>query len=368
MDRSTAIVFAAVAAACAALLSFVFSFASRAIARRGKFVDQPTGGRKIHQHAIPLLGGAGIALAILLSVVALSVSGFGTAVFVGLHVSQIVGYLGGIFILLVGGAFDDRHPLHPKFQVLFPILASFAVIAGGIGIVQVTHPALHTGFSLVWWQWSLSVGRQTMIVSLPSDFITLAWLLVATYATKLLDGLDGLVTGLTVIGAGLVSSLSLSSAYFQPAVGILSAIVGGSFAGFLPSNVHPAKQFLGESGATIAGFSLGVLAILSSAKIAIALAVLAIPIADATLVVIGRVRRGAPWYQGDDTHLHFRLLRAGLPHRVTVLLLWGISLSAGILALGLQTRGKLFLVTALVALTAVGSYVAGLRARNNQRT
>ncbi|MFZ2804276.1 MAG: MraY family glycosyltransferase [Patescibacteria group bacterium] len=367
MDRETTILFAGIVALCAAVLSYGLSFVSRAVARRWKFIDEPKGGRKIHQTAIPLLGGLGIAFAILSVVILVRLSNLGDGVLLGLRMGQIAGYLAGVIVLLLGGAFDDRHPLAPKVQILFPIIAALCVIASGTGIIQVTQPTLGTGFSLVWWQWSWQIGSHAIRLSLPSDIITLVWILVATYATKVLDGLDGLVTGLTVIGAGMVSSLSLSPAYFQPAVGVLSAIVGGAFAGFLPSNIHPAKQFLGESGATIAGFSLGVLAILSSAKIAIALAVLAIPIADAIFVVIGRVRRGVPWYQGDDTHLHFRLLRAGVPHGVAVLLLWGISLSAGIVALGLQTRGKLFLVAALVVLAAVGSYAAGLLAARRPR-
>jgi hypothetical protein len=138
---------------------------------------------------------------------------------------------------------------------------------------------------------------------------------------------------------------------------VLAAVVGGAFLGFLPHNISPAKQFLGEAGATMAGFSLGVLALLSSAKIAIALSVLAIPIADVVFVVLGRLYRGEPWYRGDMTHLHFRLLRAGLSQQAAVWTLWLVSLFAGIAALGLQTRGKIFLVTSLVVATALASRV-----------
>jgi UDP-GlcNAc:undecaprenyl-phosphate GlcNAc-1-phosphate transferase len=192
---------------------------------------------------------------------------------------------------------------------------------------------------------------------LPAHLITFVWLLVATYATKVLDGLDGLVTGQTVIGAALVGALTLTTTYFQPGVSVLAAVVGGAFLGFLPHNISPAKQFLGEAGATMAGFSLGVLALLSSAKIAIALSVLAIPIADVVFVVLGRLYRGEPWYRGDMTHLHFRLLRAGLSQQAAVWTLWLVSLFAGIAALGLQTRGKIFLVTSLVVATALASRV-----------
>jgi UDP-GlcNAc:undecaprenyl-phosphate GlcNAc-1-phosphate transferase len=187
--------------------------------------------------------------------------------------------------------------------------------------------------------------------------------MVATYATKVMDGLDGLVTGITVIGAAMVGALTLSPAYFQPGVSLLSGMIGGSFFGFLPRNFYPARQFLGEVGSTVAGFSLGFLAIVSSAKIAIALAVLAIPIADIARVAVGRIRRGvAPW-KGDDTHLHFRLLQSGLSQRKAVIFLWAVSLVAGLAALSLQTKGKLFLVGCLVIFTFSVAWLTHRRMR-----
>jgi UDP-GlcNAc:undecaprenyl-phosphate GlcNAc-1-phosphate transferase len=354
MNRLFAILFALGLGTGTALVSWLLSFISIAQARKRGAIDQPSGGRKIHAYPIPFFGGLGIAAALCLSVWLAWAVGVLQG---GLLSQQIAGFVVGVLILAIGGALDDMHPQPPHVQIVFPILASLVVIASGTGIVQITQP---TGgaLSLVWWK----AGP----VSLPSDIITFAWLIIATYSTKILDGLDGLVTGLTVIGASLVGALSLSIPFFQPAVGILSGIIGGAFLGFLPRNINPAKQFLGEAGSTIAGFSLGVLAILSSAKIAIALSVLAIPIADATFVVFGRVRRGVPWYRGDDTHLHFRLLRAGLSHRSVVFVLWGVSLLAGILALTLQTKGKLFLVSGLIVLAALASYVAGWKAKSRQ--
>ncbi len=339
-------------AAVAALLSYIASLKSTALAWKYHAVDEPKGGRKIHRTAIPQWGGLGItAVLVFLGILMFQWAPWSSD-FVRLR--QLAGFLLGVIILAIGGALDDKTPQKPSRQILFPALASIMVIASGTGIIQVTNPFHLGGLPLVWWQ---GYG-----LSLPSDLITFAWLMVATYATKIQDGLDGLVTGLAVIGSALVGALSLSLAFFQPVVAILSAIVGGSFLGFLPRNINPAKQFLGEAGSTIAGFSLGVLAILSSAKLAIALCVLAIPIADVALVVLGRLRRGAPVFQGDNTHLHFRLLRAGLGQKSAVRLLWCVSLLAGILALTLQTRGKIFIVIALVVFTALASFIAGIKA------
>jgi UDP-GlcNAc:undecaprenyl-phosphate GlcNAc-1-phosphate transferase len=352
MDPALAIQAAVSLGIIAAGCTWMISPLTSRLAKRTGAVDAPTGGRKIHDKIMPLWGGLGVAAAIVAGIGALAATGALDQL--QLSVRSLIGIVAGISILLIGGLLDDRKPLSPAIQIFFPIAAALAAILGGVGIVQVTNPTGTGGLSLVWWQ---GFG-----LSLPSDILTFLWLLIATYSLKVLDGLDGLVAGLAVIGAGLVGALSLSPAYYQPGVGILSGIVGGAFAGFLPTNAHPAKQFLGESGSTIAGFLLGVLAILSSAKIAIALAVLAIPIADVALVIFGRIRRGVPWYRGDDSHLHFRLLKAGVPHKVAVWLYWAVALFAGVLALGLQTKGKYFLIVALIVLAAAASVIAGQRA------
>lgn len=342
-----------VAAGFAAVLSYLLAIASSRLAARWGAVDQPTGGRKIHTKPVPLFGGFGIGLAILSTLFLLDVNGF----LPGVAPLQLIGFAIAVAILCVGGMLDDRFPRPPAVQFVFPLLACLVVLATGTGIIQVTNLSGPGGFSLRWWSFD------PLNISLPADLLTVAWLLFATYATKFLDGLDGLVAGMAVIGAGIVGALTLSPAYFQPGVAALAAAVGGPFLGFLPRNIHPAKQFLGEAGSTLAGFTLGFLAIVSSAKVAVALAVLAIPLADAALVVFGRIRRGAKPWVGDDTHLHFRLLRAGTPYRTAVALLWAASFTAGVIALGLQTRGKIFLVVSLIMLTAFVSWMLNRMAR-----
>jgi UDP-GlcNAc:undecaprenyl-phosphate GlcNAc-1-phosphate transferase len=166
-----------------------------------------------------------------------------------------------------------------------------------------------------------------------------------------------------VIGAVLIALLALTTRYFQPDVAILALMIAGAFLGFLPINFHPAKQFLGESGATLAGFSLGFLSILGGAKLATGLMALGFPLMDAAFVVLGRVSRGAPFWKGDDTHLHFKLLKAGLSQRQTVFLIWGVSLLTGLAALGLQSAGKAALIVWLFAVVLGLSAWAGSRAK-----
>ena len=353
-----AVVFS-VAVVVAVVLSWVLAFYSRRMAWRFKALSYPDERRK-QATPMPQWGGLGICLTIIILIGLLDGAGFLEQT--GLDSLQLTGFLIGLIVLLVGGMVDDKKSLPAHIQIIFPIVAALIVLATGTSIIQVTNPLDARGFSLMWWSRDL-VAWLPGVTSFPGDLMTLAWMIVATYTMKILDGLDGLVDGLTVIGAGLVAALSFSPAYYQPAVATISGIVGGAYLGFLPHNRHPAKQYLGEAGSLIAGFSLGFLAILSTAKIAIALAVLAIPITDLFLVALGRIRRGEPWYKGDRTHLHFRLLSAGVPHRIAVYLLWAVSLAAGVIALTLQTQGKIFLVVALVVTAALSSYVAGYKSK-----
>ncbi len=354
MSHEAAYFYVAAIAILVAVFTYVASRASSKLATSLGAVDQPSGGRKIHRVPIPLLGGAGIVVTMIVCIAVI----FSLGLLPNVSPTQIIGFVIALIILCVGGALDDIRPQPPLRQLIFPVLASLVIIASGTGIIQVTSLTEPSGFSLVWWQYKFSVlSSQYSVVSFPADLITLLWLLFATYSTKLLDGLDGLVAGIAVIGSSMVGALTLSSAYFQPGVAALAATVGGAFLGFLPRNVHPAKQFLGEAGSTVAGFSLGFLAIVSSAKIAIALAVLAIPIADAIFVVIGRIRKGQSPLKGDASHLHFRLLNAGASHKTAVYLLWSASFIAGLVALSLQTKGKIFLVGALIALTGLFSWL-----------
>lgn len=332
-----------------ALASFVAAFASRALALRLRVLDEPKGGRKIHREPIPLLGGVGI------GVVLVACFGFllwllaNALIDPDRHVGAlpILGFLNGIVILLIGGILDDRYDLRPRVQIVFPVLAAISVVMSGTTIGEVTNWAGGAPISL---------GRFGM----PFAF---AWIMVVTYAIKFFDGLDGLVSGQVVIGATLIALLSLTTPYYQPIVAFMAVIVAGLYLGFLPHNFHPAKQFLGESGSLIAGFSLAFLSIVGGAKLATGLMALGFPLVDAVFVVIGRLSRGASPFKGDDTHLHFKLLRAGLSQRQVVFLIWGLSGATGAAALGLQSVGKAALLVWIILAVLGLSAWAGWRSK-----
>ncbi len=334
VDQTNVLLFGGIAT----IASYVIAFFSRHFARRFNAVDQPTGGRKIHERPIPLFGGLGIGLVMIVCV--LTVVSFSISYGRNISSEQLIGFVVGAGILVIGGLLDDLFDLNPRVQIIFPIFASISVVLSGTNVDFITNWTGGAPISLGW-------------VSGP---ITFAWLLLVTYAMKFLDGLDGLVTGQTIIGASLLVLLSLATPYYHPTVAVLAAIVAGAYLGFLPHNFHPAKQFLGESGSTLAGFALGFLSIIGGAKLATGLMALGFPLVDASVVILGRLAHGRSPFRGDNTHLHFKLLRSGLSQRKTVLLLWALSLGFGIAAFGLQTKGKIILLLVLALVTAVASY------------
>lgn len=337
--------------AAIALAYFLSPLVMRA-ARAAGAVDRPVSGRKIHRVPTALWGGLVTGAVIIAGLLLLLPFVEGR----DLHAMQLVGFAAAILVLLAGGMLDDRFGLPPAVQFLFPLVAALIVIGTGSGITQVTNPSGPGAISLAWSRFSLG----PFAVSWPADLITVAWLLTVTYAMKFLDGLDGLVAGMTVIAAALIAVLAASHAYFQPLVAVLALVVAGAYLGILPRN-REGSLFLGEAGSTIAGFSLGVLAVISGAKVATAATALAIPLVDIAFVVGARLFAGQSPFRGDSRHLHFQLLKAGLSPRAAARLIWGVALTFGLLALTLQTRGKLFLLGGLVVLTGVISVIAWKR-------
>lgn len=349
------------------IISFLLTPAVIRIARRFGIVDVPSEARKIHGVPIPLLGGLAIYATIILVVGAILI--FWPTVFApAIPFKSLLGVLLGGLILMVGGVLDDRYRFAPKQQIVFPIIAALIIVASGVGIREVTNPFGGT-LSLVLWErvlfWWNGVGYR---LTLPADVLTFVWLMGMMYTTKFLDGLDGLVSGLTVIGAFMVFLLTMTTQWFQPSVGVLAIIVAGAFCGFLFWQFNPAKIFLGEGGSLLAGFFLGILAIISGGKIATTLLVLGIPVLDAAWVIVRRTfwEKKSPTV-ADRKHLHFRLLEAGLSHRQAVLVLYAFATLFGALTLVLQSKEKLVALGVLVVLMIVGASLLVVVGRRRSR-
>lgn len=298
-------------------------------------VDRPTQKRKIHKKNIPLAGGLAIFLTFFLFIF--------WALFIGKNIGtditshHIWGIFFGGLILMIGGLLDDKYTLSPGKQIWFPVLASIVVLGFGIGLESVTSPF---GGALLLDTFSFSLfGLGNFLVL--ADILVFFWLMSMMFTTKLLDGMDGLSTGIVTIGAIVVFFLSQQPQWFQPEVSLFATIFIASCLGFLVWNFHPAKVFLGEGGSLFIGFILGIMAIISGSKIATTLLVMAIPMLDVIRVIILRLKKKKSIFVGDSEHLHFRLLNSGLGQRQAVLLLYSIAFVFGISTLFLQTNQKL---------------------------
>ncbi len=330
--------------ALAFFISFVATFLVSRIAYRRNIVDVPDSDRRFHKNPTPTLGG--IAIYASFFVVVLTMGVFNGYLLDGnIPIRVLIGILAGGFILMVGGYLDDRYRLPAKYSVVFPVLACLTVVSSGIKAVSI-----HSPFSgdVVLLENALWFG-----LPIASGIVVFLWTLTLTYTTKLLDGMDGLVTGISAIGALVLFALSLSPEVNQPQTALLAITLCGSFLGFLILNTYPAKIFLGESGSTFAGFMLAILAIVSGGKIATAILVMGIPLLDAIWVILQRIFNKQSPFQGDRRHLHFRLTEIGFSEAQAVLFLYALTGIFGATALFLQSMGKLIALAVLVVVMIV---------------
>lgn len=327
------------------LLSFCLTFVVKNVALAMGIVDRPGGNRKIHKRQIPLLGGFAIFLSFFL-VLFLVKDNLLLGDLGGRH---WLGVFAGAILLMIGGYLDDRYELKAKYAIIFPVLASLLVVAGGVEIEKITNPlGGYIYFDTIKIP-ILNINGLWYYFVLFSDLLIFAWLLGMMYTTKLLDGIDGLVTGVVAIGAFIIFLFTTSDQYYQGDIALASIILCAACVGFLVFNWHPASIFLGEGGSLLLGFILGVLAIISGGKIAIALLVMGIPIMDVAWVIFRRVREGKnPFKFADRKHLHHRLLSLGIGQKKTVLVYYLFASGFGLCALFLQSIGKVFALGALL--------------------
>ncbi len=247
--------------------------------------------------------------------------------------------LGGAIIALVQSV-DDLRPLPFWAQGIGHLLAAGALVSGGTAITFVGNPL-----------WP-HLGEQYFhfdAVPYLSEAFTIIWIFALINVVDWLDGLDGLAAGVGIIASFAIAAISILLG--TPATAVLGVILAGALIGFLPLNFFPAKIYLG-GGAFLLGYLLAGLSIFSGAKTGTALLVLAVPIIDALLVIFSRIRSGKSPFQGDHSHLHHRLMKAGLSHPQIVLLEWGVVATLAATAVILRGFAKLAAV-GLVFLAAL---------------
>lgn len=339
--------------ALAFVIAFVATFLVSRMARRRKILDVPDFDRKFHRQPTPTLGGIAIFASFFLVTLFLGVFG-GYLLNGNIPLKVLIGIWAGGAILMIGGYLDDRYRLPPWYSVVFPIIASLAIVTAGVKAVSIHNP--------------LS-GEIILLTPIISGLAVFAWTMTMTYTTKLLDGMDGLVSGISAIAALILFGISLTPQVRQEQTALLAIIFAGSLFGFLILNFYPAKIFLGEGGSTFAGFMLAVLAVVSGGKIATALLVMGIPLLDMVWVVVQRLVKGQSPFSGDRKHLHYKLTEIGFSQPQAVLFLYALSGIFGLSAFFLQSRGKLvaLIFMFIVMLAIVASVLGVIRSKGENR-
>lgn len=294
---------------CSIVVSFIISVCVTPIvikiAKKKGIVAKP-GGRRIHDHEIPLMGGIGIYLGMLITNLMVAIAFF----FIeklsinSVYMHQLWGVLIGATFIAIMGIIDDKFELKGKIQLLIMIIAGFILAIFNIRITYLSNPLPNVDTSIitpVFW----------------GVLITVIWTVMVTKAVDCIDGMDGLCAGFAAITAFTFTIMAVYKTHVHAVnpflIPITSSLVGGAL-GFLVYNFHPAKIFMGTIGSQLIGFSLAAISIMGAYKITVIgilapILILSIPVFDTTYVVLKRVAEGRKMDDADKTHIHHRLIK-----------------------------------------------------------
>ncbi|MGN4126639.1 glycosyltransferase family 4 protein [Lysinibacillus sphaericus] len=339
------------------IAAFVASILLTPLVKRLAFrigaVDAPNY-RKVHAKIMPRLGGLAIFLAFLIGVAMLYP--FLINALPRLNISEygLIAIIIGAAIIVATGVVDDMREISAKAKMLGQLIAALIVIfVGGIQIDYINLPFIG----------ELDFG----FLSIP---LTILWIVGITNAINLIDGLDGLAAGVSSIA--LITLAGMAIIMNNMFVLAIAAILAAATIGFLFYNFHPAKIFMGDTGALFLGFMISVLALLGFKNVTfisliIPVIMLGVPISDTFFAIVRRVRMKKKWSDPDKSHLHHRLLDMGFTHRQTVLIIYGIAMMFGLAAI-IFSMAKLWGAILLIAviLTAIEIFVEviGLAGKN----
>ncbi|MBI2621126.1 MAG: undecaprenyl/decaprenyl-phosphate alpha-N-acetylglucosaminyl 1-phosphate transferase [Candidatus Levybacteria bacterium] len=244
------------------------------------------------------------------------------------------------FIALVTGVLDDKYDLSPYLRFIINIICALIIVAAGVSINFITNP-----LGGILYLDEIRIG----VIAL-SDVAAILWIVWVMNMLNWSKGVDGQMPGIVAISAIFIGILSMRFGVgdiLTQTTTSLSFIIAGASLGFLIYNFHPAKIFPGY-GATSIYLLLAVVSILSSAKLATAILVMGVPLADGAFTIIRRIITGRSPFWHDKKHLHHLLLSTGAGQRQIALFYWIISAIFGALALILSSRGKIFAIIMLV--------------------
>lgn len=328
------------------IVAFISSILLTPLVKRLAFkigaVDAPNY-RKVHSRIMPRLGGLAIYLSFLIGLVILRPESEYTLAIVL-----------AATVIIITGILDDMYEISAKAKMLGQLVAAFIIVFfGGIQIEMINLP-----FGGI-----MDFGY----LSIP---LTILWIVGITNAINLIDGLDGLAAGVSTIA--LVTIAIMAIIVPNPLVLALAALLAFSTLGFLFFNFHPAKIFMGDTGALFLGFMIAVFSLLGFKNITVVsfiipVIMLGVPISDTFFAIVRRVRNKQKWSDPDKSHLHHRLLDIGFSHKQTVLIIYGIAAMFGLFAIIFSMAkiwGAILLVTVILVALELFVEIIGLAGKN----
>ena len=311
--------------------------------RRWGLVDRPDSAHRLHERPVPNGGGVAVALAYVLSyAVLLSLPlRAGIAVEGGLPLTWRL--LPSAIVVLAVGFLDDILGLRPWQKLLGQVAAAAGAFWAGVHLSSLAGHHIGIGWSLL---------------------LTIGWLIFCTNALNLIDGIDGLATGLGIFAAATTFLAALLQSNVPLA--LATAPLVGALLGFLRYNFNPATIFLGDSGSLFLGFLLGCYGVLWSQKSATILGmtapllVLFIPLLDTALVIVRRFLRRQPLFTGDRSHIHHRLLELGFTPRRVALSLYAACVVGAVCSIAIvQGRFSAIVIVFFGLLVFIGVWCLG---------
>lgn len=299
-----------------------------------KLIDKPHK-RGIHKSEIPSGGGFSFGIVCLIMQFIL------VFYFID-YTTRLLGLIiaGGLILLL--GIMDDKRKFTAKYKLLFQILIVVFIYFTGFKIDILTNPFGE----------ALDLG----VLSFP---ITLIWFLFIINSFNLIDGLDGLAIGISLIAALVLIAVALQ--FNNLLVVALSLILTGSSAAFLRFNFYPAKIFMGDTGSMFLGLNLAAISVIGSGEykgittmtLIIPVIVLIIPVTDTVLTVFRRIKRKKHIFQADKEHLHHKMMELGFSQKNIALISYFITFLFGLIAFGFSLTSNKLLLIILVALLLI---------------
>lgn len=344
----------------AILISYLATPLFIRLAHRIGWLDVPRDARRMHHHPIPLLGGLSIILAFF--AVATGVALVLNTRDEPLLLHMLLQLTPGSLIIAFMAFWDDRYDLPPLPRLFIQCAAAGLTVAMGVRISFV----------------SASVrlfGKQTFGLGWLGIPITVLWIVGVTNAMNWIDGLDGLAAGISSIASLSILAISVLQPQPQVGVSVLTAALAGGCLGLLPYNIHPARVFMGDTGAMFLGFVLSVVSIqglfkfYAAISFAVPLLVLGLPLFDTISAIFRRLAEGKSPFAADRSHIHHKLIDLGLSQKQAVLLLYATGIVLGVLGVVFTVFNTIIgwrfsLVSVLLVIAVFVSLLAIFRRRN----